>query len=110
MTAEMKKLLSEAFVSNKIPGVVITGVENPALSAEAAKYGIDAQKYELILAYLALGGKIKDSEYASVSVRELYAEISKLQKKNKIDKLETEAGEAEEKLFETISDCIGGFD
>lgn len=56
MTAEMKGLLSEAFASNKIRGVVITGVENAQLEEAAQKYGIDAQKYALILSYLALGG------------------------------------------------------
>ena len=69
MTAEMKGLLSEAFAANKIRGVVITGVENAQLEEAAQKYGIDAQKYALILSYLALGGSLEEAEYSSVSVR-----------------------------------------
>ena len=109
MTAEMKGLLSEAFAANKIRGVVITGVENAQLEEAAQKYGIDAQKYALILSYLALGGSLEEAAYSSVSVRELYQGISKLQKERKekeIEELETEAGELEETLFETLSENI----
>ena len=109
MTAEMKGLLSEAFAANKIRGVVITGVENAQLEEAAQKYGIDAQKYALILSYLALGGCLEEAEYSSVSVRELYQGISKLQKERKekeIEELETEAGELEETLSENIQKLI----
>lgn len=109
MTSEMKKLLAEEFSFNKIRGVVITGIEDPALQSEARKYGIDAQKYALILSYLALGGKLEESEYSSVTVRELYAGISERQteKKNKeIKELEKQTAEMEEELFEMLSENI----
>ncbi len=109
MTEEMKKLLSDAFASSRIRGVVITGVDNPALGEQAAAYGIDAQKYELILLYQSLGGELAESRYSSVTVRELYAGISELQKKQKkaeIAELKAEASEAERELFETLSETV----
>lgn len=109
MTEEMKKLLSDEFVSKKIPGAVITGVEDAALQAEGAKYGIDGQKYALILSYLALGGSLSESEYASVTVRELYAGISELEKKEKEEKiaeLQKRTDETERELFKALSEII----
>lgn len=109
LTAEMKKHLSESFASNKIRGVVITGVENPALNEAAAAYGIDSQKYGLILEYLALGGVLPEEKYSQITVRELYKEISKLQEKKKdedADKLKADLSEIEEKLFEAASEAI----
>ncbi|MFQ7076593.1 MAG: hypothetical protein ACLRSW_00805 [Christensenellaceae bacterium] len=96
MTLEMKKLLSEEFSSNKIRGVVITGVDNPDLEREAAKYGIDAQKYALIQTYLALGGKLAEEENKNILVRDLYSFISEKQeelKEEEIAELETQTSE-----------------
>lgn len=110
MTLEMKKLLSEEFSSNKIRGVVITGVDNPDLEREAAKYGIDAQKYALIQTYLALGGKLAEEEYKNIPVRDLYSFISEKQeelKEEEIVELETQTSEMEEELFEALAESVG---
>ena len=110
MTLEMKKLLSEEFSSNKIRGVVITGVDNPDLEREAAKYGIDAQKYALIQTYLALGGKLAEEEYKNIPVRDLYSFISEKQeelKEEEIAELETQTSEMEEELFEALAESVG---
>lgn len=76
LTSEIEKILSKKFVDSKIKGVVITGVVNEALSNQALSYNIDAQKYALIKEYLSLGGEIQESEYQSVTIKELYSFIS----------------------------------
>lgn len=109
MTEKIKAVFSDKFTAEKIPGVVITGVEDATLGAEAEKYGIDSQKYALILSYLALGGELGEDEYAEITVRELYAEISRLEREKKqenIDKIETDKAETEEELFRAASEAI----
>ena len=59
MTGEIKRLFASEFSKKKIRGVVITGVQGSELDAEANEYGIDSQKYALILSYLDMGGELK---------------------------------------------------
>lgn len=109
MTDRMKQLFSDRFSTQKIPGVVITGVENEELNAGGAQYGVDGQKYALILSYLDLGGELKESEYAAVPVRDLYAGISQLQKEKKeeqISGLKEAQEEIREQLFEALSEEV----
>lgn len=108
-TERMKEILAAEFAANKIRGVVITGVDNPDLAETAAEYGVDTQKYELIQTYLALGGKLKAEEYATITVRELYEGISTLQKEAKeteISRLQQETEKLREDLFESTSELI----
>lgn len=109
MTDKMKRLFSDRFSVQKIPGVVITGVENEELNAGGAQYGIDGQKYALILDYLELGGQIEESEYATIPIRDLYAGISQIQKEEKeeqISKLEKAQEEIREQLFKALSEEV----
>lgn len=109
MTDMMKRLFSDRFSTQKIPGVVITGVENEELNAGGAQYGIDGQKYALILDYLELGGQLEESEYATIPIRDLYAGISQIQKEEKeeqISKLEKAQEEIREQLFKTLSEEV----
>ena len=109
MTSAVKTSFASAFAENKVRGVVITGVSDPALQQSAQRYGINAQKYGLILSYLALGGELEESRYSSVSIRELYSFIEQkeqvLKEAKKADsqiilqKFETE-------LRETLSEQI----
>ncbi|MGN1061887.1 MAG: hypothetical protein ACI4RO_02050 [Candidatus Scatosoma sp.] len=77
-TQEIKDLFRRAFESNKIRGVVITGVSDPEAEEEAKEYGVDGQKFSLIQYYLSLGGTLDSSRYSSISVKELYALIEKI--------------------------------
>ena len=109
MTGRMKSLLASAFEAQKIRGVVITGVNDPALTEAADSLGIDAQKYALILDCLALGGTKTEAAYAELSVKELYAEIAKLEKEyeqSSITDLESYKAETERQLFDMVSEKI----
>lgn len=76
MTEQVKKHFSNQFSKKKIRGVVITGVQNSALDEQAGKYGIDSQKYALILEYKELGGELAEDMYDDISISELYEGIS----------------------------------
>lgn len=96
-TLEIKNLFCRAFETNKIRGVVITGVSDPAAEEEAREYGVDGQKYALIQYYLSLGGALDESLYSSISVKELYALI---------EKIDDEEKDALEELCESILDGL----
>jgi hypothetical protein len=51
MTSAVKTALMDSFSQKKLKGVVIDGVTNPQLQSVAEQFGIDAQKYGLILNY-----------------------------------------------------------
>lgn len=109
MTSRIKAVFDRAFVAKKLLGVVITGVQDPTLNAEAEKYGVDGQKYALILDYLQLGGTLDESEYAKIPIRELYAKIAALEAKaeaEQIAALEEQKRIAETVLFATAADKI----
>ena len=111
MTSEVKSALRKGFTENKMRGVVITGVGDAALETEAQTYGINAQKYGLILSYLALGGELEEEKYATVSVRELYALIAQeeqILKQAKIAENELVLEKFERELHETLSEQIEG--
>ncbi len=111
MTDAIRSTFTGAFIKNKLRGVVITGVSNPVLEAGAIGYGINAQKYGLILSYLALGGQLEEERYATVSVRELYAlKDSKEQelKAAKIAENEVILNKFERELHETLAEQIEG--
>lgn len=86
-TQEIKNLFCRAFETNKIRGVVITGVSDTETEEEAKEYGIDGQKYSLIQYYLTLGGTLESSRYSTISIKELYELIEKIGDKEK-DELE----------------------
>ena len=96
-TQEIKNLFCRAFETNKIRGVVITGVSDSETEEEAKEYGVDGQKYSLIRYYLSLGGTLDSSRFSSVSVKELYEMIEKIEDKEK-DELED--------LCETLADDL----
>ena len=109
MTKALKKCFVEEFLDNKLRGVVITGVSNPKLSAQAEKYGIDGQKYGLILSYLECGGTLSESEYATISVRELYALLETQEqefKRAKTEQTKIILAKFEKELQETLSEQI----
>lgn len=109
MTEQIKKCFSNEFSSKKIRGVVITGVQNPTLDAEAQGYGIDSQKYGLILEYLELGGELDESEYDDISISELYKKISDKQKEIKRESIKEAQGkhdEAKNKVFTSIERIV----
>ena len=109
MTERMKSLLVRAFETQKIRGVVITGVNDPALTEAAQALGIDEQKYALILDCLSLGGTATEAAYAEMSVKELYAEIARLEKEyqqSNITHLESYKAETERQLFDMVSKKI----
>ena len=109
MTSAVKNSFAGAFEENKIRGVVITGVSDPVLQKEAEIYGIDAQKYGLILSYLAMGGELEEDCYSTVSIRELYALIEEQEKELKENKKEESAfilQKFEKELLETLSEQI----
>lgn len=109
MTAAMKKAFLSAFSKRKINGVVITGVSDPALDAAAQAYGIDGQKYALIQEYLSMGGTLAETEYATVTVRELYASIGDLEekgKKDKIEQLKADQGRVSSSLCDALADAL----
>lgn len=100
-TQKIKTLFCRAFETNKIRGVVITGVSDSESEEEAKQYGVDGQKYSLIQYYLSLGGTLDSSRYSTVSIKELYELIEKIGDKEK-DKLEDQcesiADDLEEKF------------
>lgn len=96
-TQEIKNLFCQAFETNKIRGVVITGVSDSESEEEAKEYGVDGQKYSLIQYYLSLGGTLDSSRYSTVSIKELYELIEKIGDKEK-DELED--------LCESIADDL----
>ncbi len=106
-TNEMKVALTNVFSEKKMAGVVITGVVNEALNETATSYGIDVQKYGLILHYLKLcnldenseNGQAVLREYAKKSVRALYEAIDDKQD-------EIEENEAFAPLAEKIEHII----
>lgn len=109
MTSAVKTALSDSFSRKKIKGVVIDGVTDPLLQEKAEEYGIDAQKYGLILSYLALGGALEESEYANLTIRELYGKIE--QKKAELKTEQTAQSEQvlaqfEERLHKTLTEQI----
>lgn len=111
MTSEVKSAFVNAFAENKIRGVVIVGVTNDALQTQAEKYGVDVQKYALILSYLALGGELSETQYSTVSVRELYAAIQEKQealKAERLTELELVLSKFEAELFQTLTEQIEG--
>ena len=84
-------------------------MSDPKLSAEAEKYGITAQKYGLILSYLALGGTLAEEKYATVSIREVYALLE--EQEQEIKRIKTEESKEilknfEQELKETLSEQI----
>ncbi|MDD6995719.1 MAG: hypothetical protein SPH68_04210 [Candidatus Borkfalkiaceae bacterium] len=96
-TQEIKDLFCQAFRTNQIRGVVITGVSDPEAEEAAKDYGVDGQKYSLIEYYLSLGGELDASRYSSISVKELYALIEKISDEEK---------DALEDLCESILDGL----
>ncbi|MBR2341335.1 MAG: hypothetical protein IKA72_02880 [Clostridia bacterium] len=111
MTSAVKTALMDSFSQKKVKGVVIDGVTTPELQTIAENFGIDAQKYGLILTYLALGGKLDEAEYKTITIRELYAKIEekKLEQKT-AQKAQSEQilAEFEQKLYETLAEQISG--
>lgn len=104
LASKMKQLLEKNFKDKNIDGAVLTGAsETKSLSSTAKAYGIDAQKYAFILSCKAQGVKVDESEYASVSVSELHARLSKKQKKDKKQALDEEVLKATESLEELLS-------
>lgn len=111
MTDAIRGALANGFIKNKLCGVVITGVSNSTLEEGAKDYGINAQKYGLILSYLALGGDLEQDRYSTVSVRELYALIDGKEKELKAAKIaenEEILNKFERELHETLSEQIEG--
>ncbi len=111
MTLAVKSALMDNFSKKKIKGVVIDGVATPELKTVAEKYGIDAQKYGLILSYFALGGELAETEYPKITIRELYVKIE--EKKNEKKKEQMAQTEQvlfgfEQKLYQTLAEQIGG--
>ena len=109
MTTALKNTLIKEFSDNKMRGVVITGVYNSTLSEAAQKYGIDAQKYGLILSYLSNGGELAEEEYATISIRGLYELLDaqeKELKRIKTQESKTILKNFEKELQETLSEQI----
>lgn len=109
MTASLKKKIAGSFSKNNLRGVVITGVSSPALQEEGKKYGVDAQKYGLILSYLAMGGELNESDYATISIRELYARIenkTQEEKEQRAEEAKNVLKRFETELCETLSEQI----
>lgn len=97
MTEYVKELFSDKFSKKQMLGVVITGIENEELNAQASEFGIDSQKYALILSYSELGGALEPEKYSSVSISELYQMISDKEgelKKEEIKRIESERDNA----------------
>ncbi len=110
MLSALKTAFAENFSKKKVKGVVIDGVTNAELQSQSEKYGIDSQKYGLILSYLALGGELDESQYATISIRELYSAIE--QKKSDLKELYAQEVQSvlldfERKLNETLAEQIG---
>ena len=76
MTAEINKKFMQKFEDKNMKGVVISDVENSKWQNEADKYGINGQKYELIMRYINMGGTLDESEWRTITIRELYSLIS----------------------------------
>ncbi|MBQ8658383.1 MAG: hypothetical protein IJ506_04535 [Clostridia bacterium] len=116
MTGALQKTFLEKFNEKNIRGVVITGVVNSALDQAAESYGMDTQKYSLVLSYLSLLDGLTDSERetmikecAQESVKEIYKKIQEEEtalKKAELETLETELSEMESLLFATIAERI----
>ncbi len=109
MTDAIRGALANSFIKNKLRGVVIAGISNPNLEAGAKEYGINTQKYGLILSYLALGGVLEEDRYATVSVRELYTLIDGKEQELKAAKIaenEEILNRFERQLHETLSKQI----
>lgn len=105
MTETVKNAFTETLAKCKIDGEVLTGVIDEALSQEAEKYGIDAQKLDLIKRLESLSVEIPTEEYASVSIRELYHQLSEKEKEIKEeakDKLKEEKEKKKNELNESI--------
>lgn len=109
MTEKVKGYFLKRFSDRKMLGVVITGVQNEQLDKVASQYGIDSQKYALILYYKELGGALNESSFAEISISELYERISQLEKEikaNDIKKAQKEIMDAEERLFKSLAFSI----
>lgn len=106
-TAETQQRFTRLFSDQGMKGMVLTGVEETqALAAAAAAYGVDAQKYALIVAAKGLGVQIDEGEYSSVAVRDLYAWIEeKLEEAEDAEMLETsqQVQVEMEELFEDLA-------
>lgn len=102
MTKRMKSLLADTFTEKKMCGVVITGVDDPALKDEAQSHGVDAQKYALIYAYLQMGGELAQADYATISIRELYKKIA--DKEEELEEAKCE--ELEKDIYGTVAEKI----
>ncbi len=110
MTSALKKAMIKGFDKSNLRGVVITGVSTHTLVTEGKKYGVDGQKYGLIVEYLQLGGKLLEEEYATLSIRELYLKIEEKQAEKKAQSkliYEQVFRQLEIKLNETIATQIG---
>lgn len=101
MTNEIKALFAGEFSKKKIRGVIITGIQDAELEAGASEYGIDSQKYALILSYLDMGGELDSERYDDISVSELYSKISDREKEIKEQSIE-----ATKKEHQAVSDDI----
>lgn len=81
LTKKAKDTLTTLFADKGFQGVVLTGMEETESLADAAsEFGIDAQKYALILAATAMGAEIKEEEYSTLSVKEVYVRIEEKRK------------------------------
>ena len=109
MTNEIKALFAGEFSKKKIRGVVITGVQDAELEAGASEYGIDSQKYALILSYLDMGGELDSERYDDISVGELYSKISDREKEIKEQSIETTKKEQQavsDDIFNTLFESV----
>ncbi len=86
MMEKAKTIVREAFTSRNMRGVVISAITDKELKEQAETYGITAQKYALIQEYLDKGGELDESEYATVSVSNLYKMLSEKNSQIKTDK------------------------
>ncbi len=109
MTEEIKNAFTETFTKCEIVGEILTGVYDEALNTEAQKYGIDAQKLDLIKKLEDLSVEIPTEEYETVTIRELYHKLSQRQKeikKEQTDKLKEESEKKKNELNESLKHSI----
>ena len=110
LTDEMQKLFSSSLKEKNLQGAVLTGIEETkALTSSAKAYGIDAQKYALILSCLAAGIEIDEEDYATITVSQLYAKLeekSAEDKKASVGEQIQQAKEDLENLLSTLSERI----
>ena len=110
---DVEQTLYQQFSNSHMFGVVITSVDDPALSQAAEAYGISVQKYMLIQQYLQLGGSLDTSRYASIPIRDLYTGISTLEEQSRkqlATQLEYQTKQLFERIAEDVEDIIEGID